>query len=182
MAEAESSRGDPDREIVRDAPQNVEYDTCFGVILIDAMSSFNSNGGNKIAPVTMQRYDDMIKLRYQDSNKYAGILLTPVLGKILDDFSVKYEASLVGSLSEPTPTRKQKKGHDPTRQRKCCVRVVVYGLKEEESKVGDLLSDDGLFLQQPSAAECLRNTNYSNPHYLVRPGSEMPAVDRHQKN
>jgi hypothetical protein len=40
-----------------------------------------------------------------------------------------------------------------------------------------LLSDAGLFLQQPSAAECIGDIEYCNPHYLVRPGSQMPKLD-----
>jgi hypothetical protein len=33
-----------------------------------------------------------------------------------------------------------------------------------------------LYLQQPSATECDRGVEYSNPHYLVRPGRKMPIL------
>ena len=119
----------------------------------------------------------MIKLYYQDSNKYAGLIVTPVLAKILKDFSVRCVASLVATSSQPHQARNKKKGNDITGKKECSVRVVVYGVKEEEPDIGDLLSNSGLFLQQPSAAECEENIGYSNPHYLVRPGSKMPTLD-----
>lgn len=198
MTEAESNRDGSSSERLESTSRIVDYDTCFGVvsyaialvstrdranyrpllkIYTNALSSFNGGQRSDLVPVTMQRFGDMIKLYFQDSHKYAGLIVTPILGKILDDFSVKCVASVVASSSQPCQARYQKNGKDLTRQKECSVRIVMYGLKHEESIIGDLLSDSSLFLQQPSAAECDRNIIYSNPHYLVRPGSKMPTLD-----
>ena len=42
--------------------------------------------------------------------------------------------------------------------------------------MGNLLSDAGSFLQQPSASECDTTVEYFNPHFLIRPGARMPAL------
>ena len=43
--------------------------------------------------------------------------------------------------------------------------------------MGNLLSDAGSFLQQPSASECDTTVEYFNPHYLTRPGARMPTLN-----
>ena len=145
--------------------------------MANAMSSFTGNQGVKVAPVDIRPFGDILKLYFQDSRKYAGLLTLPVLSKLLDEFSVKFTATLVASQSRPSQTsgRGKTKNLGPTQE--CSVRIVVYGLKYEKSAVGNLLSDAGLFLQEPPAAECIRDVEYCNPHYLVRPGSQMPKLD-----
>ena len=118
-----------------------------------------------------------MKLNFQDSGKYAGIITTPVLGKILEEYRVKFVATLVASRSESRQRRTQAKVKNSSRDPECSVRIVIYGLKGEESTVGTILSEAGLYFQQPSPVECDNNVEYSNPHYLVRPGSSMPKLD-----
>ncbi|KAL9621922.1 MAG: hypothetical protein Q9160_003743 [Pyrenula sp. 1 TL-2023] len=165
---------------VEKGPQTVYYYTCFGVVsylIVALISSFQECHGGKPVAVTMRRFGDMIRLYYQDTNKYAGLLTIPILGQILDKFSIKFSASLVMSKSQTDRTSGRTKKQSLKQRHECSARIVVYGLKTEEEPVGDLLSDSDLFLQQPSAAECDRNIEYSNPHYLVRPGSTMPRLD-----
>ncbi|KAH8597908.1 SNF2 family N-terminal domain-containing protein [Bisporella sp. PMI_857] len=57
------------------------------------------------------------------------------------------------------------------------VRITVYGVKSEGDCVGQLLSDAGLYLQHPSAAELYRHLEYRNPHYLLCPGSQIPKLE-----
>lgn len=48
---------------------------------------------------------------------------------------------------------------------------------KDTAKIGVILSDDGLYLQHPSPAQYGLELEYHNPHYLVRPGSEMPKLE-----
>ncbi|GAB1319449.1 hypothetical protein MFIFM68171_09659 [Madurella fahalii] len=148
-----------------------ECDVCFGVIIATSISSFS---GPQAAPINVSVYGKMLKFTFQDSGKYAGILNSPVLSCLLDDFKVRFSARLLPPErgSEPEP-RKQK-----LRSSKCCpVRIVIYGMRGDEKVIGSKLSDASLFLQHPAAHECNDNIKYSNPHYLVRPGSEMPKLE-----
>jgi len=124
----------------------------------------------------MTSFGDIVKLKYQDSTKYAGIITSPVLRKLLDDDNIKLSATLTGVLSYP-PKVTSKKTNQPS-SRECAVRIVVHGLKRDRFVVGNLISDAGLYLQQPSAADCDIDVEYCNPHYLVRPGSQMPKLDQ----
>lgn len=145
--------------------------------MVDATSSFNGSKGNKIVPVTLRRFGHIIKLSFQDSKKYAGIVTLPVLGKLLDEFNVRFTATLSASASQPSQKRGREKTKDLARPQECSVHIVVYGLKRERSAISNVLSGAGLYLQQPSLAECDRDIEYSNPHYLVRPGCEMPKLE-----
>lgn len=118
----------------------------------------------------------MIKLNLQGSNEYAGIVNLPILGKILKEYSVKFAATIVAAPSRYNAGRERDKKNNLGRPQICSVRIVVYGLGTEISAVGDMLSNADLYLQQPSASECERDIEYSNPHYLVRPGSKMPNL------
>ncbi|KAF2191078.1 hypothetical protein K469DRAFT_746516 [Zopfia rhizophila CBS 207.26] len=155
----------------------VQYDTCFGVVVANATSSFTDSHGSKIAPVNIRHFGDILKLNFQDSNKYAGLLTLPALGKLLDEFYVKFTATLIASQSRPSQASRKVKVKDLVRTQECSVRIVVYGMKRDKSAVGSLLSDAGLYLQQPSAEECDRDVEYCNPHYLLRPGAQMPKLD-----
>lgn len=51
-------------------------------------------------------------------------------------------------------------------------------MQHDKETAGRLLSDAGIFLQHPSAAEMIPEVRYDNPHYLVRPGTEMPILEQ----
>ena len=124
--------------------------------------------------MTIKASGDILKLYFQDSNKYAGIVTLPILCKLLQDFTVQLKATLMSSESRPNVgSRKQKA--KPVKE--YSLHIVVYGIESERSAVGSLLSGADLFFQHPSAAECPRHVRYCNPHYLLRPGSEMPKLE-----
>ena len=138
-------------------------------IAADALSSFTGDQDSCLAPVTIRPCRDILKLYFQDSNKYAGLIATPALCRLLDKFFVKFTATLIGSRSKPSPvTSKNTKKSFASYNHS--VRIVVYGLKGEKSGVSELLSNAGLYFQHPSATECETCIEYCNPHYLVRPG------------
>lgn len=109
-----------------------------------------------------------LKLYHEESKKYAGLLVSPTLIRLIQEFSVTLFATL-GSLQsqknrEPGPTSKE-----------CPIQIVVYGFLTEKKSVGNLLSEGGLFLQHPNEYDT--RVDYVNPQYLVRPGSRMPKIE-----
>ena len=144
--------------------------------MTDALSSFTGDQGSHIAPVAIRPYRDILKLYFQDSNKYAGLLTLPALCRLLDKFNVKLDATLIASRSKPSPTT-VRNTKNRLGSHECTVRIIVYGLKKEKSAVSELLSNATLYLQRPSATECETDAEYCNPHYLVRPGCQLPVLD-----
>ncbi|KAF8862893.1 hypothetical protein BDZ45DRAFT_702737 [Acephala macrosclerotiorum] len=118
-----------------------------------------------------------MKLSFQDSRKYAGILSLPALCKLQEEFNIDYVANMVASGSRKDQRTASRKATILNSAHDCSVRIVVYGVKSEKYSVGHLLSDAGLYLQHPSDAELYRHVEYWNPHYLLRPGSQMPKLE-----
>lgn len=129
-----------------------------------------------MAPVKIRPCRDILKLYFQDSNKYAGLLALPALCSLLDNFLVKFGATLIASPPKPSPTRVRDTKSRFT-SHESSVRIIIYGLKSEKFAVGELLSNASLYLQHPSATECGTDAEYCNPHYLVRPGCQLPALE-----
>jgi hypothetical protein len=142
----------------------------------DALSSFTGDQGSYTVPVKIRPCRDILMLYFQDSNKYAGLVELPTLCTLLDKFTVEFRATLIASPSKPSPAR-VKKTRIRFASHECSVRIIVYGLKSEKSAVSELLSNATLYLQHPSATECETGVEYCNPHYLVRPGCQLPVLE-----
>ena len=78
-------------------------------------------------------------------------------------------AQLIGTLSQSYKTKLSAKFHP-----RGSISVMIYGVRDEADIIGDFLSDNGHFLQQPSDVDKL--TTYYNPQYLIAPGSEFRAL------
>ncbi|PMD44747.1 hypothetical protein L207DRAFT_483787 [Hyaloscypha variabilis F] len=131
----------------------------------------------KVTPVTLSPLGDIMKLSFQDSKHYAGILALPALCKLQEECTIEYTVNMVALGSRKDQEAVKGKASAPNAAHDCSVRIVVYGVKAQESSVSQLLSDADLYLQHPSAAELDRHVDYSNPHYLLRPGSQMPKLE-----
>ncbi len=118
-----------------------------------------------------------MKLSFQDSNDYAGILALPALCKLQEECTIEYTANMVALGSQKDEKSVKGKATTPNATHNCSIRIVVYGVKSQESSVSQLLSDADLYLQHPSATELYRHVDYWNPHYLLRPGSQMPTLE-----
>ncbi|KAI9708611.1 MAG: hypothetical protein M1820_003829 [Bogoriella megaspora] len=163
--------------------QNCEYGSTPASEILDTpfnahtpSSTFDIGKENKIVPVTTRPFGDMIKFNCEDSRKYAGIIEAPALVEILKEFRIKFTTTLLASNSQSRQKRGQTKMKALSSQASYSARIVMNGLKCEEVAVGSVLSDAGLYLQHPSSAECGDEVQYSNPHYLIRPGSNMPNI------
>jgi hypothetical protein len=129
--------------------------------------------------VNFKALGNIVVLHFQDSGKYAAVVNQPVLCRILAEYSVKFDATLTitPTQNDKESGRQKKKSSLFSKQQECSIHIVIYGSVDDRSAVGDLLSGAGLYLQQPFASECDKNIEYSNPHYLIRPGSQMPSLE-----
>jgi hypothetical protein len=116
-------------------------------------------------------------LYFEESTKYAGLLKVPGLCKLLDGFKVKLKAFLVPSKSDLTTKDTKGKKSKENDVGEYSTRILVYGLISEKDAVGNLLSEADLHLQHPQVMEYDTSVEYSNPHYLVRPGGQMPKIE-----
>lgn len=130
--------------------------------------------------LTIKYSGDIIKLYFNDTEKYAGLLIMPALCKLVRTFRVSLEATLTLAKAPRAPTGnlRRKQQISTPRTDEHSVRIVVYGMSSEKHDVGRFLADVGLHLQHPLTTECEVHTQYDNPHYLVRPGASMPKPER----
>lgn len=152
------------------------YDTCFGAVIEKAVSSFKGRGGVKQVPVTVAAWGYSLKLSFFDTKKYAGIIKNAALVRLLQEFSVTLTATLLApTTKQNTFTASKSSSIDIPEE--CPVRIVVYGLMTDCDAIGEILGDAGLCFQHPLAIEYEHQVAYHNPHYLLRPGSEMPKLE-----
>ncbi len=147
------------------------------VIATANSSAFKSSLGMKQVPVSIAAYGDMLKLSFQDSNKYAGLLNSPALSVLLENRHIQLNATLMAPHDEKGQGSKKAKEKKTCSRRECPVRIIVYGLASERVAVGNILSGAEVYLQHPSPCEYDRHVEYINPHYLLRPGSRMPELE-----
>jgi hypothetical protein len=120
-------------------------------------------------PVRIRVSGQLLKLYHEGSNKYAGLLISPTLTRLINEFSV----TLSATLSPPQSEKDQEPASISSKD--CSIHIVIYGVLTERNSVGDLLSEGSLFLQHPNEYDM--RADYVNPHYLLRPGARMPKID-----
>ncbi|KEZ43834.1 hypothetical protein SAPIO_CDS3994 [Scedosporium apiospermum] len=160
----------------------VDYDTCFGVVIVEANLSTTDNRKIADCPITIRSEGDILSLCFEDSGHFAGIIDSRALKKLLDRYAVRLTAMLL--CSKPSHNGKEtkvpkRKGATASKWRLADVtaRVVVYGKMEDKDDIANLLSDAGLFFQHLTADEYDPEVPYFNPHFLLRPGAEMPKIE-----
>lgn len=99
-------------------------------------------------PVNIQPCGRMMKLSFQDSSKYAGIVNLPVLSKVLNDYSIRFTATLVASSPQSNQTRRMENKYSVSRHHACLVRITVCGIKSEITAISDMFSKAELYFQQ----------------------------------
>ncbi|KFA48846.1 hypothetical protein S40293_01496 [Stachybotrys chartarum IBT 40293] len=153
-----------------------QYDTCFGVVTATATSSFKGRDGMKEVPVDVTLFEHRLKLSFQDTGKYAGIMKNEAISRLLSELCATFAAKLIAPVVAKKPFSKSR-NFKTTFPQDCAVRLVVYGFMADQNAIGDILGAAGLYLQHPSSTEYDGLIPYHNPHYLLSPGSQMPAVD-----
>lgn len=123
----------------------------------------------------------MFLLYDMSSDRHAGILNEHRLFEVLHQSSLQLDATLwisdIDSAKESSkPSAKKLAAVKNTP--KYSLRIAIYGLLKDRDTTGGRFSDAGLFLQHPFADEIKPGIKYDNPHYLRRPGAEMPKLER----
>ena len=130
---------------------------------------------------TIRPNGGVLGLYFDDSNQFAAIVESSALRKVQNLYAVRLVASL-----QPKPSDDNERGKKPKRSGasgskwrmvEASARITVYGLMNKKDAIADLLSDEGRFLQHPTAEECEPEVPYFNPHFLLRPGAEMPKIE-----
>ncbi|KAK0756595.1 hypothetical protein N5P37_010749 [Trichoderma harzianum] len=153
-----------------------EPDTCFGTIIATATSSFEGHEGTTHTPVIFEALETKVKLSSQDTQRYAGIINNATLAKIFREFTIKADAKLVTSTNSRKKTsKKEVKGYRSPVD--CPVRIVLYGLATDQYTIGHILGNAGFYFQHPLPSEYDSSMQYLNPHYLLRPGSQLPTLE-----
>ena len=134
-----------------------------------ALSSSTLSGGDEgHIPVLLRLSGEFLKVYVEESNKCAGVFISPVLSQLLEEFPV----TITAILEAPKCSKDKKVAVTSAEQ--CPLHMVLYGLQTDKIRIANLLSDADLFLQHP--LEYDMHVLYDNPHYLVRPGSCTPSL------
>jgi hypothetical protein len=134
--------------------------------------------------VDLRLFGHIVVLQTRNSSKHTGILNNSELVNALYKIPLRLEATLLISevkemkeLGKPKAKAKAKK-HAPVKAgQEYSICIVLHGLWNDKQAVGDFLSDAGFFLQHPYTDEVIPEVQYDNPHYLARPGAEMPKLE-----
>ncbi|KAI0550442.1 SNF2 family N-terminal domain-containing protein [Xylaria curta] len=173
---------EPDLEETLDICNN--YDTCFGVIkAIPTSSQLQNIETHSVISVKLKSFGSIFMLRERNSGSHLGILNDSKLVSVLNQLSLRLDATLLVSETKVTKEKRKsqrRKGTATEPTKECSIRIVLYGLRDNKEAIGSLFSDAGFFLQHPSAAELIPGVQYDNPHYFVRPGAEMPKLENLQ--
>ncbi|KAH3574796.1 hypothetical protein KXV95_007224, partial [Aspergillus fumigatus] len=123
--------------------------------------------GKNSARVNIDPFGDVLKLSFKNSGQYAGIVSIAVLATLLEQHTIK----LAGTLLAPSDPK------EANSQPSAVIRIILYGREDEKGAVGACLSEAGVYLQHPRDTEYDHRIPYVNPHFLVRPGGEMPKLE-----
>jgi hypothetical protein len=124
----------------------------------------------------------MFGLYFEESNNFAGIIISKGLRNLQSKFSVRLTATLCHKRRKDGEegALKTKMSGAATRKTKndgVTARVVVHGKIDDKDEIADTLSDCGVYFQQPTASEIDPDVPYFNPHLLLRPGAQMPRIE-----
>jgi hypothetical protein len=149
-------------------------------VIAELTSSFAPENGAHSVPVNLKPFGGVFMLQSQNSGTHVGILNNYGLVNALQQLRLKLDATVL--ISETKDMResgkpKVKRSAPAKAAREYSIRIILYGLRDGKVAVGGLLSDAGFFLQHPYAAEIIPEVQYDNPHYLLRPGVEMPKLE-----
>lgn len=132
-------------------------------------------GHDEALPVDLEKFGQMVKMKFRDSGKYAGLIRSTALCELLGDSTVELSATLTMSPPIESEISRKKTSTLPSQSHSYTARIVIIGLEEHRYRVGKVLSDSHLFLQHPYIEEC-GELEYRNPHYLARPGASAPKL------
>ncbi|KAI8630271.1 SNF2 family N-terminal domain-containing protein [Xylariaceae sp. FL1651] len=159
------------------SPDDTEYDTCFGVVTTTPITSSHNQMPEQPAPMKLVSFKTVLKIYFEATGNYAGILAVPALCSLLESHTIKLKGYLSRVKPEESSVGVKRNKASLNKAPEHLLRIVVYGFLVDRYTVGKSLSDSNLYLQHPSRFECDLDVNYFNPHYLVRIGGGMPTLE-----
>ncbi|SPO06912.1 uncharacterized protein DNG_09606 [Cephalotrichum gorgonifer] len=160
---------------------SLDYDTCFGVVIVDVSLPTTDHQDITGVPVTIRPNGGVLSLYFEESGQFAAIIDSRALRKVLSHYAPRLVATLSlkqSHNSKPGKKSKRPGTSDPKwRVENATVRITVYGNMRHKDDIADLFSGEGLFFQQPTVEEYDSSVPYFNPHLLLRPGAEMPKIE-----
>jgi hypothetical protein len=112
----------------------------------------------------------MVTVYDTKSNRYGG-LLDHITAQVIAVISREYSVTFTAALKTIGPGLKK-----CAQNRQHALRIIIYRLRGDGEAIGKLLSEKKLYLQQPDLFDS--SIVYLNPHYLLRPGSELKPSSR----
>ncbi|KAH8665633.1 SNF2 family N-terminal domain-containing protein [Ilyonectria robusta] len=156
-----------------------EYDTCFGVVLVQ--TTLNTSASEPDGPSFVVRASGNVISLYEETDKFVGVFICDGLSSLFGQFSVHTTATFAPEKPNEGHCPKGSKASKAQAQESHIAgrltRVVIYGLFADKDLIGKHLSEAELYLQHPTLDEYDQSVEYFNPHFLLRPGAKMPRIE-----
>ncbi|KAJ5602045.1 SNF2 family N-terminal domain-containing protein [Penicillium lagena] len=170
----------PDVSNTRVADPATAYDTCFGLLCVQATCSDAAKIPSQCTPVTLGFEGKVIRIYLRESNERVAIILSDALAHLVEKFAVTLTGTICGKKLRSMAIKKVEKLNPMTNigVAFCSLRIVVYGNLMHGSTVAEILGKNDLFLQHPGKTEFDNSVNYLNPQYLLPPDEGMPPIEK----
>ena len=126
---------------------------------------FVSDSASAGQEVVLKIFNGIVTIHNTQSMDYGGLLdreAAQVISKLSSSYPVTFTAFLAAKALDLKD--KKSKSHRP-------LEIVIYGFRGDGDAVGDLLSENELYLQHPNSIDTF--VTYINPQYLLKPGYEL---------
>ncbi|KAL4963434.1 SNF2 family N-terminal domain-containing protein [Aspergillus stella-maris] len=167
------------RPLLATAPSVGVYDTCFGLIYMQATSR-GWEVPRECTPVTLRLEGRMVWITSKATNDCVAVLVSETLSCIVREFAVTLAGTVCGKKGQRPHASTGPLGvgmSNETGPRFLSLRLIVYGFMQQKDAIADVLAEGGLFLQHPGEWEFDQSVKYVNPQYLLGPGQEMPPLE-----
>ncbi|KAB8270460.1 SNF2 family N-terminal domain-containing protein [Aspergillus minisclerotigenes] len=153
------------------APPAGVYDTCFGLLCMQAISSRRERVPLECTPAALRFEGKVVRIDLNANHDSIAVLVSETLSHLVTEFAVTLTATVCGKRQESNAP------NGVMGRMFLSLRIIVYGFMQQKDAVADTLAEGNLFLQHPGETEFDRSVKYVNPQYLLGPGQELPRVE-----
>ncbi|KAF5856507.1 hypothetical protein ETB97_007262 [Aspergillus alliaceus] len=155
------------------------YDTCFGLLCMQATSSRGERVPLECTPAALRFEGKVVRIVLDSTNDGVAVLVSETLSHLVKESAVTLTATVCGK-NQKFDAPNGSAGFGMSYQagtRLLSLRIIVYGFMQQKDAIADTLAEGNLFLQHPGESEFDRSVKYVNPQYLLGPGQELPPVE-----
>ncbi|MCJ1401479.1 hypothetical protein MMC11_004693 [Xylographa trunciseda] len=149
-----------------------EHEVCFGMIRTGSVKGnsavLQTNTLKSRMEVSLKQLGQMTSIHERKTDKYIGYLdaeTATALSSLSSNYLVHFDAYM------PVKQRARCAKSASERTELSGVHVIIYGNHDDLNGVGKSLWEHDVSLQHPQGQD--ETVPYDNPHYLIRPGSEI---------